>query len=193
MIFDLEGERLQVSSKGRRALATVLAAVAVFAAAAIADQLQPTTYTATSVFTVVPRNGSQASADVVRLLAASFVPYLASPGVADQVGGVTGQAGAMVAAGTAVSVDPGTANVRIEATLPAAQNAAAVANRLAEAGVIKAAQDPLVTAELVAPALAEAVRTNPPRMLIMLGAAVAAVLIGAVVWSALGRRPRRSE
>lgn len=169
----------------------MLAGLVVLAAGALFVELRPSTFTATSVFAVTPRNGSAASADVVRLLAASYVPYLSSPTVAEQVAAATGQSPSALAAGTVVSVDPGTANVRVATTWPSADDAAAVANRLAESGVNRAAAAPLVTADLVAPALAAAAQANPPRMLILTGAGVAAVIVGIVVWTALARHAWR--
>lgn len=153
--------------------------------------LSPTTYTVTSVFAVTPRNGSTASADVVRLLASSYVPYLTSGEVGDEVAVATGRPVATIADASVVSVDPGTADVRTVTTLPDPREAAEIANRLAEAGVTRAAQESLVTGDLVAPADPASAVASPPRTLILTSAALAAVIVAVVAWIGLARRQRR--
>jgi capsular polysaccharide biosynthesis protein len=174
-----------MQNRARRRGALVVALVTgllVFGVGGLFAVLPPTTYTATSVFALAPRNGSLVSADTVELVAASYSAYLLSPAVTEHVATASDQEPALITAAVRVDIDPGTANVQVAVTLPDAQAATAVANRLAEEGVIRAATDLLVTAELIAPAQPAAAQANPRRSLIVSGTAVAALIITVMSW-----------
>lgn len=154
--------------------------------------LRPTTYTADSVLAVAPENAATESADTVRLVASAYVAYLASPGLAAKTAVDNRLQADEVGAATAVGLDPDTANVRISVTLPSARSAAAVANALADAGAQRGAQDPLVTATVVARAAPTATQVNPPRKLIIIAAVIAGVIIAVVTRAALAGARKRA-
>lgn len=177
----------------RALAAALLAGLLVMLGGVIYALTQPTTHTATSVFTVQARSPETLSADSVRLRASSYVAFVSAPTQVEQVARVNGLDPDKIAANTEVSLDPGSANVRIAVILPTAAGATIAANGLADAGVLRAAEDPLVTAELVSRALPEAAQTNPPRTQIIIGAAVAAVIVTVLTLSALTRRRSRTD
>lgn len=157
-------------------LSGALVALIVLAAGAALVAQRPTTYTATTVFSLIPRRGTLLSATAMQQVAASYQASLSSTGVMGKVADRLGESRATVAGATAVAIDTDTANLRVEVTLPSARRAVAVANLVA----IEASDhvDRFVSVDFAAPAIESAAQVKPPRRLLLLVVAVIAVGIG---------------
>lgn len=186
--------RAAVAVLDRVLLSGFLVALLVFAAGWVYTQQQPTSYTATTVLTLVPRPEDPVSAATAVLLAESYRTYLSSGPVAAGVAAGLGRPAAAVAAGTEVEVEPDTAIVEITVKLATADDAAAVANAVGTAAVGRGRSDPNVTVDLVSPAVARAVEVNPPRGLMLVLAALAALVVGGgTCYLLVHRGPRARE
>jgi hypothetical protein len=177
----------------RRALATGGAFLLVLAAGLAAIQAMPTRYAATSVVSFVPRPTALTSADTVQLVGQKYVVLATSPvtlGAAETAVGAP--AGTLTDTTTAV-LGAGTGNVSVTVTLRDRSDAAAAANAVAGILVRAASGDSLVTGEQTVPAVPGAAERKPARMLLRSAATLAALLAGALVWTAFAERARPPE
>jgi capsular polysaccharide biosynthesis protein len=169
-------------------LAGLVVALIVLGCGLVYTTIRPTTYTATSVFTLGPRDAVNTPADTVELVARSYRAYMSSPDVLAEVSRSTGTPLSASADEVEVQVPPGTANLQTEVTLTSADRAAAVADAINAAGVAKAGRDALVAPDLVSPADPAAATTHPRRLLLVAGSVLAAILAGSLVLYVLGHR-----
>jgi capsular polysaccharide biosynthesis protein len=166
----------RIAHRQRADVVGVLVGCLVLGAGLSVLAMVPTSYTATSVESLAPRDPSMVPADVVERVARSYEAYLSSPDLLAQLDGSPPGQGPELARATAVSVETGTANVTTTVTLTDPRRAAYLANQVALAGVARAITDPLVIGEVTASAAPEATTSQPPRLLLgVVAAAVAAV------------------
>lgn len=171
-------------------LAGVLAGLLVLVAGLAYTVLQPTTYTSTSTFALLPRDPATTGADTTELVGRSYLAYLSSPDVLGRVAQSTGDSREMLAEVTDVAIEADSANLQTSVTLPDAARAAVIANEMSGAGIAKARADALVAPDLVSPAVPDAAAEHPPRMLLGAASVLAALLAGALVAYVLGNRYR---
>jgi uncharacterized protein involved in exopolysaccharide biosynthesis len=175
-------------------LVGLLVGLLVFAAGWGYTERQPTTYTATAVLSVLPRPDAPVPAGTVLLIAQSYVVFLSSTEVISEVTEANGTSWRAVAAGTEVTLEPQSANLRVDVKLPDPEEAASTANGLTAAAAARAQGNQFVTVERVSPALARTVEVNPPRRFLLALAAFGAICAAAFVSYVLAYRgPRRSE
>ncbi|MBD8869497.1 polysaccharide deacetylase family protein [Nocardioides donggukensis] len=143
-------------------------------------ELQPEPHEAVSVIAVVPESPELASNDLVQLAVDRYVVLLQSESVLLRVAEESGIPLSTLRSGVSVSAAPQSANVRVVASAPTADQARAAANAVAEEGVGLAGDDATVGVEILAEATDQALPlTASPRIL-------QAVLILAALAVALG-------
>jgi hypothetical protein len=180
------GEQRRVAARRRRQLLAAAGAfLAVLAGALAGVQLMSTRYAATSVVSFVPRPSSLTSADTVQLVGQKYVVLATSPITLDAAGAAVGAPLGLLTGATTAVLGAGTGNVAVTVTLPDRSDAAAAANAVAEALVRASRSDRLVEGEQTAPAVAATAEPRPARMLLRGAGGLAAVLAGALTWSAL--------
>jgi capsular polysaccharide biosynthesis protein len=147
---------------------------------------QPDVYTSRAVLTLSPRDPGTVGGDNLQLASARYAAYLSSASTMEQVAGDIGEPLAVLAEFTEVRVQPNTVNIEIVVTMPAPSRAAAIANVLASAGLRQGRADPLVTVDLVVPAVVARAPSGPNRRLIIIGGFGVALLLSVVSTAALG-------
>lgn len=160
-----------------------------FGTAALFVRSQPDTYTSTAVLSLLPRDPVQVGSDDLLLATSRYVAYLAAPATRDRVGIAVGYDAANPAGKITVLQQPGTVNIEVTVTGRLDQAAASMANALAAEGVRASVVDAQVEVQLIVPAVVAAFPSGPPRKLLLLGGAGAALLVALFSAIALTRRP----
>lgn len=150
------------------------------------------TYTSTSIVAFSPRDPVATGAETMVLVTPKYVALLDSSPLVDRAAAQLARTPASVRTGSTATIEPNTLNLRIESQAGDPASAAATADALA-AGVVRgAADDPLVSAELVAPATPAASPTAPTagqtRVLGLGLGAVVGLLTGCVLARGPGSR-----
>jgi capsular exopolysaccharide synthesis family protein len=145
-------------------------------------------YDGKSVVAISPRSPA-VGADSVRVLAPKYVAYVAAPTTADAVARKVGETSSTLQTAVNSEVAPDTGNLTITVRLRSARTAARAANAYAASVVNFAKKDPLLGAEVVAPAVAPTTPASPPRRLLEIAALAIGILLGVGV-SALFERGR---
>jgi hypothetical protein len=162
-------------------------------ALAYSARLSPT-YESVAVVSFVPRDAVTTGAETMVLVVPKYVELLSSPTVLDRAARQLGVDADVVRDRSTGVIQPNTLNLRIagrEGDPVAAADTAAV---LAAGVVQAAASDPLVSAELVAPAVAAARPLAPtPRQVRLLGLALGAAGGLLMALSLARRRPGWQE
>jgi hypothetical protein len=148
----------------------------------------PTQFTGSSVFSLRPDPATPVSADILTITAHEYAAYVSSPQVLAEAAQSSGVSEETLRSNTAVSVETGTANVRIDVTLSSFEGAVQAANELASVAAAEGSTDPLVEAKVVSLATAQSVDTSPPRQLLLLITCALSVTVGLLVWYIVGRR-----
>jgi polysaccharide biosynthesis transport protein len=152
----------------------------------------PSEYDGKAVVAFGPKpNVSSASADAVRVVVPKYVDYVTAPATVHHVAASLGTSARRLqdALDASLARDTGTVTVRVRLRSPA--EAATDANAFARNLVDFAKKDPLLQAQLVAPALTPTSPSAPPRALLEASALVVGLLLGAGVSVLLERgRPR---
>jgi succinoglycan biosynthesis transport protein ExoP len=149
-------------------------------------------YDGKALVAVQPRPGeSQSTGDTVRVLAPKYVEYVTAPATVQKVAPSLGEDPKKLEDAVSSHVASDTGNVTITVRLPSARRAAAAANAFADAVIAFSKDDPLLTAQLVAPALADNKVAAPPRRLLEAAALLVGLMLGIVASLLLERgRPR---
>jgi polysaccharide biosynthesis transport protein len=160
-------------------------------ATAYVESLQPQ-YDGKALVAIQPRPGiSQSTGDTVRVLAPKYVEYVTAPATVHRLAPRLGEDPEKLEDAVSSSVASDTGNVTITVRLPSASRAAAAANAFADAAIAFSKRDPLLTAQIVAPALRDDTVAAPPRRLLEAAALLVGLLLGIVASLLLERgRPR---
>jgi capsular exopolysaccharide synthesis family protein len=162
----------------RRKWTTLLVAVPLFVGVVLYASSLPDEYEASAIVALSPRPGSQAGADVIRVIAPKYVAYVTSRPTLDQAARATSLQPAALRAGADAAVAPETANLTITVRLQQPAAAAAAANELARLAVQLAANDRLLGADVLVPAVEVRQPAGPPRRLLEAGGLAMALLAG---------------
>ena len=150
----------------------------------------PAEYDAQTTVAFAPRPGAQIGADVVRVVLPRYVALLSAPATTQRVAAETGLPREVLAAAD-VSVATETANLTVVVRDTDPARAARAANALAAAALADGADDELLSAQQVAPALPPEEPSAPARTLLQLAGLLAGLLVGLVVAVVAERgRPR---
>lgn len=185
----LKGLLDALRSRWKLGLAVALCFIA--ASAAYVSTL-PSQYDGVAIVSVAPRAGvSNAGADTVRVIGPKYVAFVTSPQVASVVARETGVSRTDVQDALDATIQPDTGNITITARLESPILAARVANAAAAEAVDFGKSDELLTSEIVAGAIADAVPAAPPRRLIIAASVLVALLLGVATAVLVERlRPR---
>jgi succinoglycan biosynthesis transport protein ExoP len=169
-----------------------LIALCIFVGAFLYIQKLPSKYDAKAVVAISPRaDVPAAGADTVRVGAPKFVAFAEAPRTAARIGALTGLSRQTLEKAVNASVPVDTGNVSIIVRLEDANKAADVANLYARSVIDFSKNDPLLSGELVASAIAPTTPAAPPRRLLEAAALIVGVLVGVGVSLLLERgRPR---
>ena len=155
-----------------------------------AESLAPQ-YDATAVATFAPRAERNPSADVVRLVLPKYAVYVTSNATAERVGRLLGRRPEDVDRGLNATIATDTANLTITSRQSSAADAAAVANALAREAVLFSADDPLLQASVLTPALPPGAPSAPARRLLEGAGALVGVVLASIAAVTMDRaRPR---
>jgi capsular polysaccharide biosynthesis protein len=147
---------------------------------------QPNVYSSRAVVSFSPRDAGRVGADNLQLASSRYVAYLSSGSTQRQVATDIGEEQTQVAKATQVRIQPATLNLEIVVTMRDAARAARISNALAAAALREARVDPLVTVELIVPAVVPRAPSGPKRSLIMIGGLGVALILSVVGVAALG-------
>jgi succinoglycan biosynthesis transport protein ExoP len=152
----------------------------------------PPKYDAQAIVAITPRVSSTLpGADYVTLAAPRYVAYITAPSTLGRVGQSVGIPRQTLTESVTSSLDTGTSNITIAVELDSARKAASVANALAADMVAFSGGDPLLSAEVVAPAVIPSAPSSPLKRLDEAAVLLAGVLIALVVAYVLERRRPR--
>ena len=170
----------------------VVCGLCFFLGAVAVIESRPPEYEASAVVAFSPRAGvPNATADTVRLLTITFVPYVTAPDTIDRAAAAAEVPVADVQAGVDATVTPDTSNLTISTRLRSPEKAAEVANEFAAAVLAFAAGHRLLEADVTrraAPPTAPAgVSSRVVEMAALVGGLLLGILVALVVEQA---RPR---
>lgn len=140
----------------------------------------PAQYDAQTTVAFAPRPGAQIGADVVRVVLPRYVALLSAPATTQRVAAEAGLPRELLAAAD-VSVATETANLTVVVRDTDPARAARAANALAGAALTDGADDELLSAQQVAPALPPDEPSAPPRALLQLAGLLSGLVVGLVV------------
>jgi len=165
--------------------------VAVFAGVFAYDYSLPSQYTAKVIVSLTPRPSAGVGASDIAQLGQQYVAYVTAPTTIRRVAANLGVDSSTLGNGVGADVATGSVNLTIKVQLRTPQTTAVAANALADAVVGFAAGDPLIRAEIVAPATVPADPSKPRRKLIAGAGGIIAVLLATAVALLVERgRPR---
>ncbi|MEX5720541.1 hypothetical protein [Geodermatophilus maliterrae] len=167
------------------ALVVALTAMAVVVSALA---LAPRTYTATAVVAMVPRPEPRASGDVLRLTIPTYSTLATSQRVAADLAGRFREDVDLILAAVTAENPPSSNTILLSAAWGDAEEAAEIANGLADEVIEAAATDPLLTGSLVAAAVPPTRPSWPPQQASLVVGALLAVALGVAVAVVADRR-----
>ena len=138
----------------------------------------PNQYTSTAVVSFAPRTGEGVGADVVRIVLPKYQVYAESDGPVPRAARALGVPEAEIERQLTVAIPTDTSNVEITMTGKDPVLARKAANAIARDVVDFADNDALLEASLVASARPNDSPSGPPRRLIEIAGAMAAILVG---------------
>lgn len=151
----------------------------------------PSEYTAETVVALAPRAETGGSADTVRVVAPKYVAFLTAAATIQDISADLGISADTVERAIDAKVRPDSGNLDISATSQIPRLATQMANALADEVVVFAADDELLSAQIVAPAVTPTTPSGPPRLLLEAAAALIGVLAGITISLLVERgRPR---
>lgn len=173
-------------TRGSRQLRPLLA-LAVFALT-LAGALyyaaeQPSQYTGTAVVQFSPKptkNGGVVGGETVASAAAGYVAYLGAPLTIQTAADAVGVSSADLKDGLVVTLLPATTTVSISYTSTDPPTAVRGANAMADSAVGRAANDPLVSAVVLARAAEPKNPSGPQRLVLAAAGLMLAILLGLV-------------
>lgn len=169
----------------------VLIALPVLVGAVFYAETLPDEYTSEAVIAFTPRAERETGADVIRITLPKYTVFATSELTARLVARELDTSTGRLEAGLDAQIPSETATVEITFTDEDPAYAADAANAFADETVELASRDELVSAAIVAPAVAAEAPSGPPRRLLEVAAVLAAALIGIAVAVVVERaRPR---
>ncbi|GAA0258492.1 hypothetical protein [Cryptosporangium japonicum] len=173
----------------------LVAALAVLAGSAAHVVTRPVTWSAQAVIAFVPVGERPVSATSVTLMVPRYVAYAASPYVVRQAAVSVGVRPAELQRGLTVTMPATTANVAISVSGRSPGIASEAANRIAALVVERASADPVLAARMLAEAPLPTAADGPSEAVLLGGAAVGALVVGAIAglgvrWYVRRRYPR---
>lgn len=175
----------------RRWKEAAVVALAVVCGTAVYAQSLADEYEGRTVVAFSPRPGLNVGADAVRVVLPKYVAYATARATVNRVARSLGEDSGELsdAVDAAVAADSG--NLTVKVTLPSARRASEAANAVAADVLRFAANDELLRAVIVAPALPSGSPSGPPRKLLLVAALALGTLLGLAVAFLLERgRPR---
>ena len=150
----------------------------------------PSQYDGNALLSIAPRP-DVSDANVVRIIGPKYSEYVKAPATIRQVARQLGEDPKTLEKATASNIVTDTGNVTIRVRLPSPRRAANAANALARQTVRFSRTDPLLRAQIVAPALPDNEVSAPPRRILEAASLFIGLLIGIVASLLLERgRPR---
>jgi tyrosine-protein kinase len=170
----------------------VLIAVPIFLGALIYAQALPAQYDGVAIVSIAPEpDQPNTSGDLIRVLAPKYVAYITAPATLNALASRTGETGAALRRAVSATVATDTGNITISVRLSHPQQAARAANVLADQMATFSTKDPLLVAQVIAPATVPDEPSGPPRKFIALAALLVGAILGLAVASVIERgRPR---
>lgn len=167
---------LEALQRGWRVL--VLVAIPLMLGVAAYAEGLPNEYTATAVVSFAPRTGEGVGADVLRIVLPKYQVYAESDGPVPRAAQALGVPESEIERQLVVAIPTDTSNVEITMIGKDPVLARKAANAIARDVVDFADGDSLLEAELVVSARPNDTPSGPPRRLIEIAGAMAAVLVG---------------
>ena len=165
--------------------------VAVFAGIFVYDYSLPNEYTAKVIVSLTPRPSAGVAASDIAQLGQQYVAYVTAPTTITRVANELGIDRSTLGDGVGADVATGSVNLTIKVQLRTPRTTSVAANALASAVVGFAADDPLINAQVVAPATVPEAPSKPRRKLIAgAGGLIAVILATAVALLVERGRPR---
>jgi succinoglycan biosynthesis transport protein ExoP len=165
--------------------------VTVFAGVFLYAYSLPSEYTAKVIVSLTPRPNAGVAASDIAQLGQQYVAYVTAPTTIRRVAANLGVDPGTLGDGIGADVATGSVNLTIKVQLRTRRTTAVAANALADSVVGFAAGDPLISAQVVAPATVPADPSKPRRKLIAGAGGLIAVLLATAVALLVERgRPR---
>ena len=170
----------------------LLVALAFFVAATLYVESLPSQYDGTALVAIGPRpDVPSAGSDTVRVVAPKYVAYITARSTIEKVARRTGVDPDVLDDALEANVATDTGNLSITVRLESPRSAAIHANAFALEAVKFSQSDPLLEAQLIAPALPPDTPSAPPRRLLEAAALLVGLLLGVGTAALLERsRPR---
>lgn len=169
-------------------LPAVSAAVLVLVATVLFTMYAPRSYTVTTIVALVPDEESEPSGDLVRLAVPTYAQLASSPALITELANTYGEDSDELGSSVTAEVMPSTNTVVVTVDWDDPVRAVELANGVTEQLVEFSAEDPLLSAYIVAPAVVPKTHSFPPERATLvvgvplaIGAAVAVVAIASVL------------
>ena len=171
---------------------TLIIALLFFVGSTIYVESLPSQYDGNALLSIAPRPAvSDVSGNVVRIVGPKYSEYAKARATIRQVARTLGENPKKLERATVANIVTDTGNVTIRVRLPSPERAARAANAIARQTVQFSRTDPLLSAQIVAPALPDDEVAAPPRRILEAAALFIGILIGIVASLLLERgRPR---
>jgi capsular exopolysaccharide synthesis family protein len=171
---------------------TLIIALLFFIGSTIYVESLPSQYDGNALLSIAPRpEVSDVSGNVVRIVGPKYSEYAKASATIRQVARRLGENPKTLERATVANIVTDTGNVTIRVRLPSPERAARAANAIARQTVQFSRTDPLLSAQIVAPALPDDEVAAPPRRILEAAALFIGILIGIVASLLLERgRPR---
>lgn len=162
----------------RRWPLALLVMIPLFLGVIVYAESLPATYESRSVVSLTPRPQIDVGGDTLRIVLPKYVAFLSSRPTTSAVAGELALDAGDLRDGTDVSVAPETTNLEITVELTDSGDAQRAAAALAGAAVELSADDRLLQAEILVPAVEVTTAVGPPRRLLEAGGLLLALLAG---------------
>lgn len=150
----------------------------------------PSKYDGTAVVAIEPR-ANVADSNLVRVIGPKYAAYVTAPATVAAVAPGIGESSSTLGQAIDARITTDTGNMKVTARLPSPKRAARAANAFARAAVARSKNDALLSAEVVAPAVAPKAPASPPRRLLELASLFVGGILGVVISLLLERgQPR---
>ena len=157
----------------------LLVSLSVFLGAAIYVHSLPSEYDGKAIVAFGPRaDVASASSDTVRVVVPKYVAYVKAPSTVRAVAARLGENASTLSGAVDANLAQDTGTISITVRLRSPARAATIANVFADQLLSFAKRDPLLSAQLVAPALPSSSPAAPPRILLDAAALAVGLLLG---------------
>ena len=157
----------------------LLVSLSVFLGAAIYVHSLPSEYDGKAIVAFGPRaDVASASSDTVRVVVPKYVAYVKAPSTVRAVAARLGENASTLSGAVDANLAQDTGTISVTVRLRSPARAAMIANAFADQLLSFAKRDPLLSAQLVAPALPSSSPAAPPRILLDAAALAVGLLLG---------------